>query len=81
VDDLQRVSEIISSWCMCEWSGSGVECSVGVVCESAADKDRDFEVMNAGARLLLLKGERSLLDCPLMLIWVFLRAYPPKEPS
>jgi hypothetical protein len=24
VDDLQRASEIMSSWCMCEWSG--VEC-------------------------------------------------------
>jgi hypothetical protein len=27
----------------CEWSGSGVECSVGVVCESAADEDRDAD--------------------------------------
>jgi hypothetical protein len=38
VDDLQRASEIMFSWCMCEWSESGVECesteesAVGLQC-------------------------------------------------
>jgi hypothetical protein len=27
-----------------EWSGGGVECSVGVVCESVVDEDRDADV-------------------------------------
>jgi hypothetical protein len=47
--------------------GVEVEWSVSMVCESAANEDRDAdadsEVMNAGVGLLFLKIRRSLLDC------------------
>ena len=28
MDDPQNASEIMSSWCMCEWRVGGVECGV-----------------------------------------------------